>query len=178
MPAQVLTEPLSAADDAELTVSVNFWFSPYDRMLEPAMPLTPMLRVELARQLEFLVVDALGDRPQLVHPFFIALTRFVALPVASHMADGHAAAEAWAVLRRSAPDGVAATDWSGLAEWVLAKAAHLLGPSHVRPFVLDALSPARFERLARGDDARAECEAGGAWVRGEVLSRHRLEKRE
>ena len=62
----MITEPFDAdaseaSDQERLTVSLNLWFTPMHRMLQPSLPLSPMLRVELARQLEFLVSDALDD---------------------------------------------------------------------------------------------------------------------
>ena len=55
---EVITEPLPATD--EMTVSLNFWFTATRLLLSPALPLRPPLRVELARQLEYLISDALA----------------------------------------------------------------------------------------------------------------------
>ena len=69
---EVITEPLPAGD--ELTVSLNFWFTATRLLLSPALPLRPPLRVELARQLEYLVSDALADQAQHVAAFCRGLT--------------------------------------------------------------------------------------------------------
>lgn len=36
-----------------MTVSLNFWFSTANQLFAPSLPLSPLLRVELARQLEY-----------------------------------------------------------------------------------------------------------------------------
>lgn len=151
----------------------------------------PSLRVEFARQLEFLLCDALDDQPQLIAPFLRGmhaqldaieagqcdaraaelLGRAKTAPTAGAAArpaaggDGGAAdpsaRDLWAELHAHRPPGRSSVGaggqnpdpsgllWSGLFEYVVAKAAHMLGAEAVRPFVRDLLDPARFEGLAR-----------------------------
>ena len=149
----MITEPFEsneseAMDEQRLTVSLNLWFTPMHRMLQPSLPLSPMLRVELARQLEFLISDALDDRPSLVVTFCAALARFVD-GTAGESCEGSPAEGLYAGLRAGAPEGVDPAAWVGLLEYAAVKLAHLLGARQVRPFVHDLLSPVRFAELAR-----------------------------
>ena len=48
------------------------------QILSPEWPLGPPLRVELARQLEYLVADSFGDAGRAVHAFFRGLRAQVA----------------------------------------------------------------------------------------------------
>ena len=159
---EVLTE-----EGSELTVSLNFWFSPMHRMLQPRLPLSPMLRVELARQLEFLLCDALDDRVPLVAPFLVAFeaqlaaiadgrcdarAHALAARGAAHGAEGDGGGDAlWAEAQACRPAGVDARAWAGLFEFVAAKTAHVLGGHAVLPFARDMLDPARFAGLERTD---------------------------
>ena len=157
---EVITEPMEeeeanggAHDDAVLTTSLNFWFSPIHRMLQPSLPLSPSLRVEFARQLEFLVCDALNDEPRHVQRFCAALNAQLAAIADGECDDRFVRADdttsVWAELQALRPDGVELEAWAGLFEYVSAKAAHLLGAGHVRPFAADLLNPEWFEGLAR-----------------------------
>ena len=135
-----------------LTCSLNFWFSPINKLLQPSMPLSPMLRVELARQLEYFVCDSLQDQPALVPRFLAALTDLVTCDVARSpdVCGATPPDVAWASLRASAPAGPGmAAAWEGLAEYVLAKLLHLLGVQDVAPFVCGMLDPGRFRQLRR-----------------------------
>ena len=144
---EVITEPhpgASGSDEEALTCSLNFWFSPVNKLFRPTLPLSPMLRVELARQLEFLVCDTLHDQPELVPRFFAAFSELVGSS-ASLAPDA-----VWAAMKASAPSGDGlGTAWVGLAEYVLAKLLHLLGAHGVEPFVRDMLDPGRFRHLKR-----------------------------
>ena len=155
---EVITEPSSGGDAAsdELTVSLNFWFSPMHRLLEPQLPLSPMLRVELARQAEFFLCDALDDQPTHVPIFLAALNKQLEAiengacdERARTLATGAADPVLWAELHAKRPAGVAAAHWEGLFEYMLAKASHLLGPAALRPFAADLLDPERFIGLER-----------------------------
>jgi hypoxia-inducible factor 1-alpha inhibitor (HIF hydroxylase) len=170
---EVITEPLTAStgsgaieggdsadDDQRLTVSLNFWFTPINRMLRPALPLSPMLRVELARQAEFLISDTFDDRPALV-PVFLGALAVLVDGVAS-VACGAAGEDLraqdallWERLRtETRPVGVEAATWVGLLEYMAVTLAHLLGGHQVRAFVHDLLSSVRFARLERERSGR------------------------
>lgn len=163
----MITEPT----ESELTVSLNFWFTPMRQMLQPSLPLSPWLRVEFARQLEFLICDTLADQPRLVAAFCAALAAQLEA-VADGSCDARAVAmegstatqqcalgrssttsmALWQELEVSRPadvDDVAA--WRGLFEYVTSKMAHVLGAHQVRAFVRDLLHTERFVRLARVD---------------------------
>jgi hypothetical protein len=157
---EVITEPSDAATD-ELTVSLNFWFTPVNRMLQPALPLSPFLRVELGRQLEFLICDALHDAPNLVPPFCAALAKQLDALHAG-CCDGRAAdalgalgggpvpkqsAGLWHELDAARPAQVSRATWEGLFEYVAAKLTHLIGARQALPFVADLLHAERFATL-------------------------------
>jgi hypoxia-inducible factor 1-alpha inhibitor (HIF hydroxylase) len=159
---EVITEPrsakLKAADpngDDAMTVSLNLWFTPMHRMLQPELPLSPMLRVELARQLEFLICDALDDRPELVPRFCAALIAFTTGSAALSEQDGaggtldpeQLAARLWESAQASTPSGVSSESWLGLLEYVAIKLAHILGGWQAASFSEDMLSAERFARL-------------------------------
>ena len=146
-----------AGVQAALTVSVNFWFAPYARLTRPtALPLSPMLEVELMRQLEMLVADALDDRGELVPPFLRALVQQLerTLPPATDPAAGAADSGAldggattapfrlrvgggqWRVLHRGRPADVSMARWEALFEEVVGKLSLWLpAPADLLPFL-------------------------------------------
>ncbi|EOD20080.1 hypothetical protein EMIHUDRAFT_451080 [Emiliania huxleyi CCMP1516] len=73
--SRVTTGPVPAG---ALAVSLNFWYSAMQQILSPEWPLGPPLRVELARQLEYLVADSFGDAGRAVPAFFRGLRAQVA----------------------------------------------------------------------------------------------------
>lgn len=152
----------ATADQLQLTVSLNLWFNPTHRLLQPTLPLSPMMRVELSRQLEFLICDALGDRPALVPRFCAALADLVDGRCTAHASpahrssasahdDGceskHPAYQLWTRLAEGTPEGVDSDNWLGLLEYVGIKLAHILGGHQVAPFVHDMMSAERFAGL-------------------------------
>ena len=114
----------------ELCVSVNFWFMPAALSLSatppdapdapdarlprlprwPPLPLSPPLRLELARQLEYLVSDWLDDRARHVPAFFGALLdQLTQLPqLAAIVAATDAAADADAAVDAAAVNAAVA----------------------------------------------------------------------
>jgi hypoxia-inducible factor 1-alpha inhibitor (HIF hydroxylase) len=148
---EVITEP---GPEDEMVVSLNFWFTPVHRLLQPALPLSPMMRCELARQLEFVISDTFNDRPTLVPHFYKAL-RAQLDAIAEGRCDGRALAPAspssslWVEALACKPEVVDEMAWLGLFEYAVGKMLHLLGPQQVRAFVHDALDPMRFSRLER-----------------------------
>jgi hypothetical protein len=140
---EVVTGPLRPG---ELAVSVNFWYSAMDMITSSALPLRPPLRVELARQLEYLISDSFGDAGRMVPAFLAAVRAQVEATVTSPSppAHGHSC---WAEMEARRPARVRAADWSGLMEYVLWRMLLLLEPQHVRPFLADLCDAARFQRL-------------------------------
>jgi hypoxia-inducible factor 1-alpha inhibitor (HIF hydroxylase) len=164
---EVLTAPGSGADassnstSAALTVSVNFWFATHERLARPAsLPLGTMHEVELSRELEMLVADALGDRPALVPTFLRAMTR--QLESTLRRQDGQwpssidgkgASGGSWPLLQRERPRATAtivdAAVWGTLFEIATAKLCLWLhSPTGVLRFLRHYCSHCRFERLA------------------------------
>jgi len=149
---EVITEP-----GAELTVSLNFWFNPMAQLLQPTLPLSPLLRCELARQLEFAISDAFGDRPTLVPAFCAALcSQLDAISAGSMKVTSSSLAmpSFWQPLVAHKPAEVEVGEWEGLFEYFAVKAIHLIGAQQVAPFVRDRLDPERFARLKRRASAR------------------------
>ncbi|EOD31469.1 hypothetical protein EMIHUDRAFT_314391 [Emiliania huxleyi CCMP1516] len=109
---EVTTGPVPAG---ALAVSLNFWYSAMQQILSPEWPLGPPLRVELARQLEYLVADSFGDAGRAVPAFFRGLRAQVDAAAAGLPAgeeEGSAARAALAVwLRRSG--AASSSTWSG-----------------------------------------------------------------
>ena len=127
------------------------------QLLQPSLPLSPMLRCELARQFEFAVSDTLSDRPSLIPLFFTAITAqldAIAAGICDERAAGGVAISGrtpspWQELLAFTPAGVDPAVWAGLFEFFSLKVIHILGPQQLLPFVQDALDPARFARLER-----------------------------
>lgn len=140
---EVTTGPLRPG---ELAVSVNFWYSAMDMIMSPALPLRPPLRVELARQLEYLISDSLGDAGRMVPAFLAAMRAQVEAAVAAPSPPAHGQPW-WPELHARRPAKVRAADWAGLMEYVLWRLLLLLESQHVRPFLSDLCDAARFERL-------------------------------
>jgi len=141
-----------------LNVSVNFWFDTTPRLLRPTRPLLPSLECELARQLEYLLADALDDQAHYVPTFFRAC-----LGTLEHMRHGDAPPEghvdaasalrggghvALASLEAHRPSSVPTDKWRGLFAFVVCKLAMFVGPARILPFVHDLCHPSRFDQLA------------------------------
>ena len=148
---EVVTEPVP---DGQVTVSVNFWFASTARLLSPTLPLVPSMRVELARQLEYLVSDSMDDKARHVPKFLAGL--LTGLACAESCAPDQAGeqggdearlAAAHAALDRTRPHDVDPGTWHGLFEFVAWKLAALVGATQAAPFARDLCSPARFEQL-------------------------------
>ena len=126
---------------AALTVSANLWFSTHPKLSTPrTLPLSTALQLELSRQLEMVIADALDDAPALVPAFLGALRRQLracleacpkAVAEAAQPSSGRAPpwapprapprAPPWAALQKARPPQVTPADWAGLFEFVLAK---------------------------------------------------------
>jgi hypoxia-inducible factor 1-alpha inhibitor (HIF hydroxylase) len=138
-------EPTHGDTGGGLCVSVNFWFSAARMLLHPDFPLWPAMRLELARQLEYLISDSLSDRAQHVPSFFRAVDRQLRQPCGAP-AGTHGGC-AWPALQAERPADVAPGDWGGLFEFVVWKACLLLGPRGVGPFFQEFCDPGRFVGL-------------------------------
>ena len=145
-----------------LVVSTNFWFEIRHHLLPQALPLPPSVRLELARQLEVVICDAL-DEPLHVLPFLRGLR--AALTALSSGSGGGSVggdspedatgAVAWPALEAERPHTVKVRDWEGLFEYVVFKGSMLLGAHQLLPFVVDLLDTGRFERLLRPEGERS-----------------------
>lgn len=129
--------------DSGLCVSVNFWFSAARMLLQPDFPLWPAMRLELARQLEYLISDSLADRAQHVPAFFRAIDR----QIRQQCGAREHGSVAWPALHAERPADVAPREWEGLFEFVVWKACLLLGPRGVGPFLVEFCDPGRFAAL-------------------------------
>ena len=151
---EVVTDPMppsagTAAGKASVNVSVNFWFAATNRLLSPSLPLTPPMRVELSRQLEYFVADCLEDRARHVPRFFEGL---LAALCAAHLripaaADGNPLAQATAAMHSTRPADVRREVWEGMLRFVVWKLALLVGPSKMLPFARELCNPERFAAL-------------------------------
>ena len=149
---EVLTEAEPSAPEDALTVSVNFWFEVNVR--KPLnLPLPAATRLELARQLEALTAQALGDN-MLVADFFRGIARqwrdarrglSDEAPHADDEEDANL--EGWPGLHAERPDGVSATRWQALFEYVSFKACLMVGAPDVLDFLEGLCSPARFDSV-------------------------------
>ena len=159
--SQPSSKPSSQLPSQPLTVSVNFWFEVKHRQGTPhEMPLGPAIRLELARQLEVIVADAL-DSALPVAPFLRGLRAQLECSTSVHECSAHegappygrsqaqnAAADAtWPALEQHRPAGIVRSEWEGLFEYVIFKGSLLLGPHLLLPFVVDLCDATRFERL-------------------------------
>ena len=145
---EVLTD---GAPDGELTVSVNFWLSPHERMRQPPrVPLTPMLEVELARQLEMSIANALDDRASLVPAFLRAATRQLEACAKRGAAAAAAADAPWQVLQKARPAGVDAARWARSFEFLVGKLCLWMPrpADDLLPFLRRHCAASRFDKLA------------------------------
>lgn len=134
---------LSSWEDRDLCVSVNFWFSASRMLLQPEFPLGPAMRLELARQLEYLISDSLDDAPYHVPAFFGSVHRQLTQLLSSSL-DERRKQHGWPALIAGLPAGVPPRAWLGLFEFVLWKARLLLGTTGVVPFFIEFCDPNRF----------------------------------
>jgi len=145
---EVITEPIGP--DEEMTVSLNFWFSTARMLFSPELPLRPAVRVELSRQLEFLIADALADRAHYVPTFFKGMTAQLNAIAAEggggRTTDGEQG-EAWQAHLAECPADVEPWEWVGLFEFIIARLMLMLGAHQVKDFVDDLCSPDRFVAL-------------------------------
>ena len=137
------------AEEDEFTISINFWFSALPLLQHPTLPLSPMLRVELVRQLELLIPAALCCEARHVAAFFRGLRAQLELCLGESDDAGvrNGDAPTWCALDTERPAGIDRTAWAGLFEYVMCKMFLLLGAPGVLPFVRDLCDPLRFERL-------------------------------
>eukprot|EP00967_Tisochrysis_lutea_P090929 scaffold130278_cov35-Tisochrysis_lutea.AAC.1 len=140
---EVTTGPLQPG---ELAVSINFWYSAIDSILRPSFPLRPPLRMELSRQLEYLVSDSFGDAGRTVPAFFTGLRAQVRESL-SRRSLPKPGEFWWPEFERHRPIGIRTTDWVGLMEYVLWRLLLLLEPGHVYHFLEDLCDVGRFEQL-------------------------------
>ncbi|KAL1520571.1 hypothetical protein AB1Y20_022147 [Prymnesium parvum] len=126
---EVLTEDIPPN---ELCVSVNFWFD-VDLEKKLSIPLRPAMRLELSRELEKLVGLVCGTRHTAAFlEALIQQQREVQSGICRVLPNEHP------------PLGVDSCDWGRLLDFVLWKAALLLGPHQVLPFLENLCSPDRF----------------------------------
>lgn len=126
-------------------VSVNFWFDAVTpRLLEPSAPLSPLLEVELARQIEYLVADTFGA--ERVVPFLISCLEEVTAP--SPAASLSPVGTTRSTQDCDPSDGDA---WLAVRNFVLGELAAAVGPSQVRSFLEDYLDPGRWRSLPKGE---------------------------
>ncbi len=136
-----------------LTASVNFWFSVHDRLMgaPPPLPLDPLMRVELARQLEMLIADCLDDRAELVPAFLGALVAQLESCSARGALGGPRrapTASPWAELHRGRPKGVRAEAWERLFEYAVGVLCLWMpSPRDALHFLGQYCAPTRFSGL-------------------------------
>jgi hypothetical protein len=125
------------------------------------------MRLELARQLEYLIADTLEDRSQLVPAFLMALRmQLEAVHATDQVGTTYAEAEVeaeteWAALHELRPSGVDRFVWSGMFEFVACRMLRLLGPHQVLAFVCDLCDGARFAQLKLGGMPALESRSRG-----------------
>ena len=115
------------------------------------------MRLELARQLEVVICDAL-DEPFYVLAFLrglrAALTALASGGGGRDSAEDSTGASPWPALEAERPHTVKVRDWEGLFEYVVFKGSMLLGAHQLLPFVVDLLDTGRFERLLAREGQR------------------------
>lgn len=124
----------------ELGISVAMVWDAAGRFSTLAtLPVPPPLRIELARQLEIVISDALGDAPEHVLPMMRALRLQLGEPPPPPVT--------WSHVEAQCPSYVPVGEWVGLFEWIVWKLSLLLGAHQLAAFVRDLCSEMRFDVL-------------------------------
>ena len=102
----------------------------------PKWILVPSMQCELARQLEYLISDALDDKARHVPAFFAGMLKALEGGIPHHL--------------EHRPADVPSSDWVGLLEFVLWKLSLYLGPRAMARFARELCHPSRFAQLELG----------------------------
>lgn len=156
---EVTTERIPREASKPLTVSINFWFDIDPSTRRISLPLPPAMQLELARQLEKLILAVLSaafHTPTFLHAVAQQLKAIIStdalapqplLPSSASTTAPSAVmspgARLWPVLFAFKPHDVDAGRWQALFEFIVWKGSLILTPARLLPMLNDLCEPRR-----------------------------------